>query len=254
MLRKALVLAPALVLSLVGLSAASCGTATSSASAQTQSLCSPSSPKLTVKGSGIATGTPNILTVNITISVTDLTAQLALSENNTKTAAVIAAFTVGGVTKANIQTTNLSVQPNYKFTNGNQVLTGYSVNNTLSATITNLSSAGTVIDSVSAAAGNSGQINSVSYSIKDTLNLEDQARSVAVHQALSHAQAMAAAANEHLGPVCSLTDTTPVSQVVPTNNQAFAAVPAAGSAVPLEVGSEQVSAQVTIVYSLKVQS
>lgn len=250
MKRQTLALTSAFVLSLLALSAASCGTSTA---AQSQAVCSANSAKLTVQGTGIAIGRPNILTVNTTISVTGSTAQLALGENNSKTAAVIAAFTSGGVTKANIQTTNLSVQPDYKFTNGSEVLTGYGVNNTLTATITNLASAGSVIDSVSAAAGNSGQINSISYSIKDTRNLEDQARTDAVHQAVSHAQTMAAAANERLGPICSMTDTTPASQAPPTNNQAFGAVHASSSQVPLEVGSEQASAQVTIVYSLKAQ-
>ena len=118
--------------------------------------------------------------------------------------------------------------------------------------ITNLASAGSVIDAVSGAAGNAGQINSVSLSIKDPRDLEDQARTDAVHQAVSHAQAMAKSAGERLGPVCSLTDTAPTSQVNPGFSTA-AGLPQA-AVVPIEVGSQQASAQVTIVYSLKADS
>jgi uncharacterized protein len=234
---------------LAGVVATGCTTgSTSTASAPS---CSPNSAKLTVQGTGVATGTPDTLTVDIAISTTGPTAQAALASNNTTAGAVISAFAAGGVTKQNIQTTGLSVQPNYTFKNGTEELTGYGVSNTVTAMITNLASAGSVIDAVSGAAGNAGQINSANFSIKDTRNLEDQARTDAVHQAVSHAQTMATSASERLGPVCSLTDTTPISQPSPGFNSAAGTSSRSSSAIPLEVGSQQASAQVTIVYSLK---
>jgi uncharacterized protein YggE len=248
---------PALVgivaVGLAGLAATGCTTA--SASTASVPSCSPGSGKLTVQGTGLATGTPDTLTIDITISTIGATAQAALADNNEKAAAVIVAFGAGGVTKQNIQTTGLSVQPNYTFTSGAEVLTGYSVNNTVTAMVTDLASAGSVIDAVSGAAGDAGQINSVSFSIKDARNLEDQARTDAVHQAVSHAQTMAASAGEHLGPVCSLTDTTPDdSQASSGFNAAAGLAQPQRSAVPLEVGSQQADAQVTIVYSLRAGS
>jgi hypothetical protein len=234
-----------------GLVAAGCTSA--GASSPSTSPCTSGSPKLTVQGAGLATGTPDTLTVNIAISTTDATAQAALSDDNTKAGAVIAAFTAGGVTRQNIQTTDLTVQPNYTFSHGSEVLTGYNVTNTVTAMITDLGSAGNVIDAVSGAAGNAGQISSVSFSIKDIRSLEDRARTDAVDQAVSHASTMATSAGERLGPVCSLTDTTPVSTYSPDFNASSALGQAGSSAasVPLEVGSQQASAQVTIVYSLK---
>lgn len=243
-------LAGVVAVGLTGLTAAGCTTA--SASTPNASSCSPDAAKLTVQGTGLAIGTPDTLTVDITISTTDATAQAALADNNARAAAVIAAFTAGGVTNQNIQTTDLSVQPNYMLIDGTETLTGYGVSNVVSAMITDLASAGTVIDAVSGAAGNSGQINSVSFSIKDIRNLQDQARTDAVHQAVSHAETMAASAGEHLGQVCSLTDTTPSSPTASGFNAGLAAPQA--NAVPLEVGSQQASAQVTVVYSLDARS
>lgn len=245
--RQLLVLIGITAVGLGGLVASGC----TSAGASTTNVpsCSPNSAKLTVQGTGLATGTPDTLTIDIATSATEATAQEALTDNNNEATAVTAAFAAGGVTKKNIQTTGLSVQPNYTLAKGTEVLTGYRVNNTISAMITNLASAGSVIDAVSSAAGNAGQINSVSLSIKDPRNLEDQARTDAVHQAVSHAQTMAKSAGERLGPVCSLTDTAPTSQFNPG-----VSIPAGSpqaSAVPIEVGSQQANAQVTIVYSLK---
>ena len=45
--------------------------------------------------------------------------------------------------------------------------------------------------------------------------VEDQARTDAVTQAVSHAQSMAAAAGEKLGPVCSVTDDSAVQPYYP---------------------------------------
>jgi hypothetical protein len=123
----------------------------------------------------------------------------------------------------------------------------------VTATITDLAEAGSTIDAVSGAAGNAGQISSVSFSINDPRAVQDEARTDAVHQAVSHARAMAASAGERLGPVCSLTDSTPAPPVVPTYNS-IGQVQMAASSVPLEAGSQQANAQVTMVYALEAGS
>src|ERR1022692_168466 len=50
--------------------------------------CGGSSPKLTVQGTGLTTGTPNLLTVSVGIDVTDPTATSAITDDNTKAQAV----------------------------------------------------------------------------------------------------------------------------------------------------------------------
>jgi uncharacterized protein YggE len=213
--------------------------------------CGGSAPKLTVQGTGLATGTPTILTASVAINVTDPTANQALSDDNTKAAAVTAVLTQGGVAAKDVQTSDLSINPQY---NSRGVITGYQVSNTLTAVIRSFSTAGSLIDSVAGAGGNSTQINSLNFSVEDTRGLEDQARTDAVHQAVSHAKTMAEAADERLGPVCSLTDQTQTGFSYPqdfANQDAAAGAPAkATSTVPLEPGSQQETAQVSMVYAL----
>jgi hypothetical protein len=212
--------------------------------------CGGSSPKLTVQGTGLATGTPNILTLAVGISVTDPTANEALSDDNTKATAVTTVLTQGGVAAKDIQTSDLSINPQY---NLHGQIAGYNVTNTLTAIIRNFTTAGSVIDSIAGAAGNATQLNSLNFSVEDTRGLEDQARTDAVHQAVSHAQTMARAADERLGPVCSLTDQSQSDVYSP---EPFALGSAAnqsdkaGSTVPLEAGSQQETAQVSMVYAL----
>ena len=218
-----------------------------SSAASNTSACDGSSPKLTVQGSGMATGTPNLLTVSVGVDVTDPSAQASLADDSSKATSVTAALKQGGTLEKDVQTSDLSIQPHYG-TSG--AITGYEVTNTLTAKLRNFTSAGAIIDAVSAAAGNAVRVNSLTFSIEDPRGIEDQARTDAVRQAASHARSMARASGERLGPVCSLSDSSsdPYALKAPSNGY-----DAAGGAapVPLEPGSQQASAQVTIVYDLE---
>lgn len=235
------------VLLAAGVVAAACSAAAADPVAA-KPTCGGSSPRLTVQGTGLATGTPNLLTVTVGIDVTDPTAAGALADDNNKATAVIDALALGGVTAKDAQTSDLSVNPQY---NQNGVITGYQVTNTLTAMIRDFKTAGTVIDDVAGAGGNATRINSLDFSVADTRGLEDRARTDAVHQAVAHARSMAEAAGERLGPVCSLTDQT---QIENFNEPYAAGLPSATSnapaAVPLEAGSQQETAQVSMVYAL----
>jgi uncharacterized protein len=237
------------LLLLAGLAAAGCSSAAADPVAAAKPTCGGSSPKLTVQGTGLATGTPNILTVVVGIDVTDPTAQEALADDNTRAAAVTAVLSQGGVAAKDVQTSDVSINPNY---NLHGVITGYGVSNTLTAILRNFATAGTVIDSIAGAGGNATRLDSLNFSVEDTRSLEDQARNDAVHQAVSHAKSMALSAGEKLGPVCSLSDQSQ-SENYPEPFNSAAGLPAApdqATALPLEAGSQQETAQVSMVYSL----
>lgn len=221
-----------------------------SSSAAAPASCSSSAPKLTVQGTGDASATPDLLTVSVDISVTDPTAQASLVDDNKRADAVTAVLEQGGVADKDIQTSNVSIDPDYSSTGA---ITGYVMTNTLTANLHNFSTAGSVIDALTAAAGNATRLDSLTFSLQDPRAIEDQARTDAVHQAVSHARSMAQAAGERLGPVCSLSDDTPLPVYYGFGNDvahSSAAVPSA-SPVPLQAGTQQVTAQVTLVYALE---
>jgi hypothetical protein len=217
--------------------------------------CGASTPRLTVQGTGQATSTPDTITAVIGVTQTAPTAAAALSQDNTKADGVVFALTGNGVTRQDIQTTDLTIQAQYAYPKGVPTVTGYQVSNTITATMHEIKKAGDAIDAVVGAAGNAAQINSISPSFRDPAQVESQARAKAVRQAVRHANAMAQAAGRRLGPVCSLTDnTTP-----PVANQAlngldvpFGAAPVAAGATstPVEAGTQSESDQVTIVYAV----
>jgi uncharacterized protein len=209
--------------------------------------CAGSAPRLTVQGTGTASGAPNLLTVSVGIEVTEPSAQVSLADDDSKASAVTDVLKQGGVSQSDVQTTDLQIQPQY---DSHGVITGYEVTNTLTAKLRDFSTAGSIVDAIAGAAGNAVQINSLTFSIADPRGLEDQARTDAVDQAVDHARSMARAAGEQLGPVCSLSDDTPITYVQP---EGYAVPLSARNAaeVPVEPGTQQVSAQVTMVYALE---
>jgi len=81
--------------------------------------------------------------------------------------------------------------------------------------------------------------------------VEGRARADAVHQAVAHAAAMAAAAGRRLGPVCSLTDDTQSSLLPPPFGGDSAAAARQSAPVPVEPGTQVQTDQVTMVYALE---
>jgi uncharacterized protein len=223
------------------------------AAAATPPGCGGAVPKLTVQGQGTASGTPRTLDFDADIQANGSSAQSALSQDNSLTAAVVAALEAHGVASKDIETTNLNVSPNYEEIHGQSVLSGYGVDNSISVTIEHLGAAGSVIDAATAAGGDALSIDSLQFAMSDPRVLQDTARHDAVAQAVGHAGAMAAAAGEHLGPVCALTDdSSPSPTPLRLSAEGFAADSAAS--VPLEPGTEQATAQITLVYALEARS
>jgi uncharacterized protein YggE len=107
-----------------------------------------------------------------------------------------------------------------------------------------------VLDAAVGAGGDSLNIDSIEFARADPRVLEDRARQDAVRQAVGHAAAMAHAAGERLAGVCTVTDQSALAPLSPLPLASSAAFGAAAPSVPLERGTEEADAQVTLVYAL----
>jgi uncharacterized protein len=220
-------------------------------SATTAAGCDSSQPRLTVQGTGQAHGTPDVLTAVFGFSASAPSATAALSQNNADVNQVLLALSGKGVAQSDVQTTGLTLAPQYVYHDGVPTRTGFAATNTVTATLRDVTAAGDAIDAVVNAAGDAATINSLTFSFGNPAQVEDEARSHAVHQAVAHAAAMAEAAGRRLGPVCSLTDNTPPSVLEPYGAAGIAAATNQAAAVPVEPGSQTESDQVTMVYALE---
>jgi hypothetical protein len=204
---------------------------------------------LTVEGTGQATGKPDLLTVVVQVSASGPSATAAMATDNTLAGGVVTAFTSGGVAAKDMQTSNLTLQPQYIYPKGVPTVTGYAVANSITATLHDISKSGAIIDAVVAAGGSAVQIESIGFSASDPSLVAAKARAQATTQAVTHARVLAHAAGQSLGPVCSLTD-QPEMSPNEQSNEALNFSAAGTAAVPIESGSQTQSAQVTLVYAL----
>ena len=240
----------AVVLGVAGLGVSLTGVAAATPSVAPAS-CASSAPHLTVEGSGQGSGTPDVLNAVFGFSTTASASATALSQNNAKVALALQALTANGVAARDTQTTGLNLSAQYAYPHGVPTLTGYQATETITATLRNPSTEGAAIDDVVSATGNAAQVNSLTFSFGNPAVVQDKARTAAVHQAVAHAEAMAAAAGRKLGPVCSLTDNTQPTGLQDGQDLGNAALPASGAtALPLEPGTQTESDEVTMVYAL----
>jgi uncharacterized protein len=210
--------------------------------------CGAGKPKVTETGVGTVSITPNLLTLSLDVHTTASEANAALSHNNRVTAAVLHALSAGGVARRDLQTTDLTIQPNYANTGG--TVTGYGVDNTIVAKIRKFSTAGTVIDAAVAAGGNAARIESLSFSLTRPLAAQARARARAVRQAVGDARAIAASAGQRIGGICSIVDHTSTSTTTPVLPYENLGAAAPSAHVPVESGSETVTARVSVVFAL----
>jgi uncharacterized protein YggE len=198
--------------------------------------------RITVTGTGTVTGTPNQLMLSMGVQVNGASVSSALAQANAAVRAVTAALQDGGVAPADIQTSGLSIYPNYQ--GNSQIPVGYGVSESLTATLNDLSAAGRQIEAAVHAGGNAVTVNNVSLNLTDDGALLAGARANAVKDAHAKAEQFARALGVPLGQVISISS---ADQATPIMFGAQAS--AAKGSVPISPGSQQVSVSITVVYA-----
>ena len=190
------------------------------------------------------TGTPNQLVLAMGVQVNGPSVGSALAGANDAVNRVTAALRARGVAAAGIQTSGLSIWPNYPASS--QTPSGYGVSESLTATLNSLAAAGAQIEAAVHAGGNATTVSGISLNLTDTSSLLAQARARAVADATAKAAQYAKALSEPLGPVVSVTDQAS-TQPFPVYSAASGA--AAKAYVPISPGTQQLSVSVTVVFA-----
>jgi uncharacterized protein YggE len=203
------------------------------------------SARITVTGTGMVTGTPNQLVLAMGVQVNGSSVGLALADANDAVTRVTSALRADGVAAADIQTSGLSIWPNYPA--DSQTPSSYGVSESLTATLNNLAAAGTQVDAAVRAGGNATTVSGISLNLTDTSALLATARARAVADATVKATQYAKALGQPLGSVISITDQAS-TEPFPVNG--LDGPSAAKTAVPISPGSQQLSISVTVVFAI----
>ena len=194
---------------------------------------------ITVQGTASVTSVPDRAELSFGVESKGASARAALSANAAEMRRVIAALKAAGAT--DVKTEYVSLSPQY---NEKSEAHGFSATNTVSATIKELAKAGAVIDAAVNAGAN--QVYGPSLSHGDQDELYRQALKAAVANARANAQALASASNVSLGRVTTIVEGGGAPQPVP-----FAAADKAmAESTPIEPGTQQTTASVTVTFSV----
>ncbi|HEX3287474.1 MAG TPA: SIMPL domain-containing protein [Mycobacterium sp.] len=207
---------------------------------------SPDTRQVTVVGSGHVQGTPDTLTANVSIEATAPDVTTAMNQTSDRQQAVINALVGSGVQRADINTTNVSLQPQYGG-GDTPTITGYQASNSIEVKIRQLNNASQALALIVSTGGDATRINSVSYSIDDDSQLVKDARTRAFDDAKDRAEQYAQLAGLTLGKVISISESAGTTPPTPTP----APMPrAAMEAVPVEPGQQTISFSVTVIWEL----
>ncbi|MCU1675675.1 MAG: 26 kDa periplasmic immunogenic protein [Frankiales bacterium] len=212
----------------------------------------PRTPAITVSGIGKVSGTPDVLSLSLGVETREPDVSSAMDTASTAMRDVIAALRAAGVAEADLQTTSVSVQGNYRYdNNGTSHIDGYIATQQLTAKLRAAAKAGPVIGAAVAAGGDAIRLNGLSLSLDDDSALLAQARERAFAEARTKAEHYARLAGVPLGTVIAIDDAVVSGNDPVYGRQAMDYALAAGKAsAPIQLGSQDVAVTVSVVYSI----
>ncbi len=197
---------------------------------------------VTVTGEATVAVAPDTAMIRLGVSTQEKTAREASEANAKQMTAVLAAIKDTGVADRDIQTSRLSLQPQYDPNkSGTARLTGFQASNQVTVRIRDIEKLPTVLDRAITAGAN--EMSGIEFVVSEQSKLLDQARDDAIADARRKAELYTKAAGAKLGRVVSITEEA--SAPPPRPIQAMRA-----GAVPIAPGEQTLRAIVTVSYEL----
>jgi uncharacterized protein len=209
---------------------------------------------LTIRGEGEVKRTPNIASVFIRVQARRDTAGAAMKAQAEQSQAVIDALKAKGVVDADLQTTSISLQPTFVRIDKDTTRRQFSASNSLQVTFRDISKLGEALDAVVTKGGLLDY--GISFDVDAKGGAETEARTAAVKDALSKAEAYAAAMNYKVVRVIAVSEpgaaTPPIYQPVLMEQVApeLRIAPADVGYTPIQAGELTTRAEVNASFEL----
>jgi uncharacterized protein YggE len=203
---------------------------------------------ITVSGEGEAKAAPDEAHLRAAVVTQARKAADALAANSRAMNQVFAALKRLGIPDKSIQTSNFTVEPQYKSDrNGDstQAISGYQVSNEVVVTVDDLTKLGPALDALVTSGANS--LGSMDFTIRDPKPMMAAARGAAMKDAASRAETYAAAGGFQLGPILAVNES---GAEMPEPVMARPMMRMA-AAVPVASGENTVSATVTVTFEIR---
>lgn len=203
---------------------------------------------VTVSATGTIKAMPDIAYVTAGVVTQDKKSAKAQSDNSEAMNALMDALKAAGLTEDDIDTTGYSVYPIYDYSaGGNGKITAYEVTNTVRIAVRDLTRVGEVIDIAAESGANTNY--SIEFTLEDADAFYNDALEKAMEEAKGKADTLAAAGGFAIGDVIQVsegsTSYSPVYEYAKAADDAGVA-----RETPVSAGELDVSATVTVVYSI----
>jgi uncharacterized protein len=215
-------------------------------STRTTFVTDPPEASITVNGTGEVSGNPDTLSVTIGVRVTRKTVAEATRSAASSASAVIDALLEAGVENDDIQTTGLSITPEYDFRDDGRQLLGFSVANSVVAKIREIVEAGEIIDAAVEAGGDDIIVGGVGFSLEDDAARLDSARARAWDNAERKAEQLAELAGVELGAATRVVEGFEGQP----SGASFAQAAFDGASTPIQPGQVVSTVRLTVVFEL----
>jgi len=213
-----------------------------------------------VSGTGTVSVEPDVAILQVGVEGFAGKVSTARSQASKAMDSVVSVLKKEGVEENDIQTTRFNIYPRYDYEEvtingkriGTQVLTGYTVNNTVKAKIYEIDKVGEIIDKGADAGGDYARINGVDFTVDDLTPYQTEIRKMAVEDAVGKAQEYALLTNVELGPVIELNEMTSGSVHSPYEaDYGMRMMAAAPPTTSISAGQLEISLTVNTLFAIK---
>ena len=202
---------------------------------------------ISVTGEANISVPPDLASVDAGVATDAKTAREASEANNVAMGKVMAALKTANIDAKDIQTSRLSLQPQYAPNrSGPSPIVGYRASNRVTVRIHDVTKVANVIDTLVGAGAN--DIGNVNFGVSQASKLLDDAREKAVADARRKAEIYAKAAGVTLGAPLSISEE---GAPQPVFRGKMAMPMAAAAPTPIAQGEETLSISVSVTWAIK---
>lgn len=204
---------------------------------------------MTISATGTASASPDQVRIVFGVESAGVNARDAMADNTRAMTAVFESLDSFGIGRDAISTSGISMNPRYDHRgNGQPRIEGYQVANKVTVTVEDIDALGQVLDGIVGAGVNA--INSVTFAVSDTSDMEAEARTEAALKARAKATAYAEALGTDIMGILSVSEAT-MGRPQPYRAEAMRAMAMdAGGPVPVSASDVDLSVTLNVVFEL----
>jgi len=205
--------------------------------------------RLDLDVTGEVTRVPDVAVISAGVIAKSATASGALQDSADRMSRVLAALKRAGVAERDIQTSNVSLNPEYRYPqNAEPQLVGYTASNTLSVRFRDVRSSGKILDALVGVGAN--QINGPNLVVDNPQAALDEARAQAVAKGRARADLYARSLGMRVTRVVSVAEQGGNGVIAPMAPQVFAAQ-AARASTQIESGEQKLQVNLSMIFELQ---